>query len=1320
MATQQETAVLSVLLNGEQAKAEISDLEKKAEELKEKIKQVGKDSELGKKFTKELSETNKTIKDLNKHVVEVDKVLKNLSTAKPKELRQTLSALNKQLQFTDIKRGSEEWKQLQENIRKVKQEIKNVSAESQIAESRMSRLSNGFNKYFGMVTAGVAAISGVAFGIKNLISGNAQLSDSFSDVMKTTGLTRKEVQGLYKDFKSLDTRTSRERLLELARDAGKLGIQGTDNIMRFVKAADQIDVALGEDLGEDAIKNIGKLISVLENVPVKMGGVSRSMSEMKLDDQMLSVGSAINTLGQSSTANEGYIVEFTQRLSGVAAQAQISVADVMGFASVLDQSGQKVEMASTVMQNFITKIFEEPAKFARMAGMEISEFNELLRVDTNQAIVTVIEALSKKGGFQQLIPIFKDMGLDGSRAIGVISALAKNVEKLTEAQRISNEAFITGTSISNEFQTKNDNLAGTLEKLGKNIKGWFTNSKFVGWLSDVASGLEKITRSAQSANEAYAEQNKNVLHLKMNIEPLAARYDELAAKTARSADENAELKRIITEITGVIPGAVSAVDEYGNAIEISTQRVREFINTEIARLGVVNKKAIGENKKTLDKVEKDLIASKKRIDEINATGTYTKIKTTTKDKEGNRYEIIKKASAEEVAAEQEKYRQLLQDKKGYEAEINRLSGQTLQKQMEQAAADRKAKEEELAREKEYFSKKKAELKKMADAGDELAKKIYKQKYPVIDAPPGGDAKASKQRETLNDALKGIEAKHLEAMAAIKKQYAEGDIKTEYEYNQQLLEQQETFDKDRKNKLNELLKDVLTDKSVRLDAAKQIADIEQKNYDRKIQQAGKIKKILLDADPVEAEKQAYEARLRELGLFNLKEEDRTEKQKEALKLLEEQHNENMRKLSSKEAVKKLKELETEQARAKAELNARRIKEKMSEQQYKDELLKIELEFIKKKLALNGISPEKVEQLNTQEANSQSGNATDREKAREAVLSQYGIKDLKSQKEAELAMIQYYEDQNILSDKEAAEARRQIDKAYLDEKIAKFAEANEKIQGFTSDLSTAVSGFQEAETMAVNRKYDQQIKAAGKNSKKVAQLEEEKEKELRQIKAKYADKQFIVTIAQVISSTALAAMQSYSSMSVIPVVGPALGAIAAAAAIAAGAAQIAVAKEQREAAKAGYASGGFTPDGPWDKPQGIIHSNEFIGNRFAVQNPAVRKIFNVVDEAQKNNTVSSLTEKDFARALNYREAENRHLVSGISAAVSSSAGENGNDRQALELIAAYLNRNAEVTERLNKRLDEPFETINSVTGKHGMKRALDTYDRLIKNKSRSKKP
>ena len=238
----------------------------------------------------------------------------------------------------------------------------------------------------------------------------------------------------------IDTRTSREQLLLLARDAGKLGITGKENILGFVRAADQIQVALGEDLGEGAIKELGKIADVL--------GYTNTMG---IEKSLLSIGSAVNAVGQASTASEAYLVEFTQRLAGVAAQTGISAANIIGFASGLDQSAMQVEMASTAFQKFLMKLYEDPAKFAAYANLEVGKFTELLKNDANQAIITIMKSLNEKDGFAALVPIFDEMKLNGARAVGVLSAMATNIDAVTEAQALANVEFEKATSVTEEW-----------------------------------------------------------------------------------------------------------------------------------------------------------------------------------------------------------------------------------------------------------------------------------------------------------------------------------------------------------------------------------------------------------------------------------------------------------------------------------------------------------------------------------------------------------------------------------------------------------------------------------------------------------------------------------------------------------------------------------------------------------------------------------------------------------------------------------------------------------------------------------------------------
>ena len=153
------------------------------------------------------------------------------------------------------------------------------------------------------------------------------MDDEMTNVRKYTGQAADEVERMNEDFKKMDTRTPRQKLNQLAEDAGRLGITSTAAIEEFVDGADKINVALGDDLGDKAVSQIGKL--------AQMFGEDKTKG---LRGAMLSTGSAINELAQNSSASAGYLVDFTARVAGVGKQAGFTQAQIMGLASVLDQN----------------------------------------------------------------------------------------------------------------------------------------------------------------------------------------------------------------------------------------------------------------------------------------------------------------------------------------------------------------------------------------------------------------------------------------------------------------------------------------------------------------------------------------------------------------------------------------------------------------------------------------------------------------------------------------------------------------------------------------------------------------------------------------------------------------------------------------------------------------------------------------------------------------------------------------------------------------------------------------------------------------------
>ena len=437
---------IALRIDNADAARKLQETKNEISKLKEEMSRMKKE---GKDGTDEYKQMNATLDALNKKARTLrEEAGKTGYTYN--ELRQNAAKLRRELNNTVP--GSEKWKQLQADLKIADARLKEVRASAQGTSFSLGKLADGFNRYAAIGASAVATLTGMALTVRGCVNEFAEMEEAESQVTKYTGMTKDEVKALNEEFKKMDTRTPRTELNELAGTAGRLGIQAKEDVLEFVEAADMINVALGEDLGEDAIKNIGKLSDMF-------GDSSKSMKE-----NMLAIGSAVNSVAQNSSASEPYLVEFTARMGGVAKQANLAITDVMGFASALDQNMLRSEMASTALSGLIMKIYQEPTKYAKLAGMDVKEFTDLMEKDVNAAILSFLESLGNLGGMNKMAPVLKEMKLSGAEAAGVISTLAGNVSKVRKEQRQASEAFAEGTSIVNEFNVQNNTVQAELDK----------------------------------------------------------------------------------------------------------------------------------------------------------------------------------------------------------------------------------------------------------------------------------------------------------------------------------------------------------------------------------------------------------------------------------------------------------------------------------------------------------------------------------------------------------------------------------------------------------------------------------------------------------------------------------------------------------------------------------------------------------------------------------------------------------------------------------------------------------------------------------------
>lgn len=440
---------LEIVIQQDQARQKMIELEERMRsanrELQKTKKQFGETSEEYKQQANVLKQLQQEYDNLYEEIG-----LTNLSLRDLGKRQKDLNAILRQLNP-----NTELYKQYSEQLKEVNNRIKELRGTANETRFSLSKLTDGFNKYGAIAASAIAGLTGITLTMRSCVNEYAEMEEAQSQVIKYTGLTKDEVKELNEEFKQMDTRTARTRLNELAGDAGKLGISTKEGVKEFVEAADMINVALGEDLGKEAITQIGKLADMF-------GTDDRSLKE-----NMLAVGSAVNSVAQNSSAAEPYLVEFTARMGGVGKQANMAITDIMGFASALDQNMLRSEMASTALSGLILKLYQEPSKYAQLAGLQVEEFTKLMSEDVNEAVLTFLEALNRMGGMDKMAPVLDKMSLSGAEAASVISSLAGNVEKVRKEQLGANQAFIEGTSVVNEFTVQNSTVQAELDKAKK-------------------------------------------------------------------------------------------------------------------------------------------------------------------------------------------------------------------------------------------------------------------------------------------------------------------------------------------------------------------------------------------------------------------------------------------------------------------------------------------------------------------------------------------------------------------------------------------------------------------------------------------------------------------------------------------------------------------------------------------------------------------------------------------------------------------------------------------------------------------------------------
>lgn len=466
----------SIVVNGNPAQKELHKLEGSTRKLtstnkllraeRDRLRAQGKQNTAEyKKLSASIKQNNATIKSNKARMKELQGQI-GITGLTMAQLQKRASILR--LQLRNMVPGSAQYKKLQADLTATNSRIKQLATQANAAKLSLGSLADGFNRYAAMGAAVIATGTGLALTFSKLIDFQGELSDAQGDVMKTTGLTKDEVDELTKSLGDLNTRTSRMELLALATEAGRLGIEGVNNVKAFVETANLLKVALGDELSDEAIREVGKMANIF-----KVG----DQTGRDFGESMQSLGSAINHVSASGANTADFLVDFMKRTAGVAGLADISADKVIGIAAAFDELGQGREISATAMNKTLISMGENVEKFANAAGVSTQKLSKTLKEDANEALMLFLEGIGRGNlSLEVMAQRLDGIEVGGTRGVQAMAALSQNLDLVRKRQDDANEALFENTSLMDEYNIKNENTAALLAKIRRRVMGIFASN----------------------------------------------------------------------------------------------------------------------------------------------------------------------------------------------------------------------------------------------------------------------------------------------------------------------------------------------------------------------------------------------------------------------------------------------------------------------------------------------------------------------------------------------------------------------------------------------------------------------------------------------------------------------------------------------------------------------------------------------------------------------------------------------------------------------------------------------------------------------------
>jgi TP901 family phage tail tape measure protein len=506
-----EQIKLSIIINGNPAQKQLLDLEKATRKLTEEKKglqielrrvetALGKDSAEYKKLALQIKNTTTEI-DNNKATMKALQDQIGITGLTIGQLTQKANLLK--ISLRNVIPGSEDYNRYEAELKQVSARLGELSGKAQQAKFSISNIADGFNKYAALGASVIATLTGVVFSVQKMIDLNGKLSEAQVDVMKTTRMTKEEVDELGKSFGLLETRTSRIDLYKIAEQGGRLGVPKAE-IADFVKSMNVAAVSLGDSF-----------TGGVEEVAEKLGKIKflfKETKELNIEDAYNSIGSAINDLGADGVASEANIAEFTKRMGSLTDVLKPTVQETLALGAAFEESGIEAETSSRAYNIFMKQASTESGKFAQVMGISKKAVEDMINTNPLDFMLNFAQGLNGMNA-TEVAKTLDFLGVNADGANKVIGAMGNNFTRFHELIDLSNQSFADGSSLADEYKVKNENLAATLEKISKKVSGWFSSEGFINFLGKAVNWFAIFIGATNDADGAISKWKNTLVNL---------------------------------------------------------------------------------------------------------------------------------------------------------------------------------------------------------------------------------------------------------------------------------------------------------------------------------------------------------------------------------------------------------------------------------------------------------------------------------------------------------------------------------------------------------------------------------------------------------------------------------------------------------------------------------------------------------------------------------------------------------------------------------------------------------------------------------------